>query len=272
MRWSLITLCAFMIYGLEASSAQDTDNIGNAIEWMKEACVTGKKLEIEAKAAGEVSVIKKGVGGSLNLSVREARGAVDILNDQLKSEDNNDIRECMKPHIGTILKAILGNAVFVDPKAVVELESLKMTPDGALMAAVAYTNLTRDPFEITLDYPPQAKAFAVDDAGNEYALEKSTGMERRFESPYSDLLVPQYPSFHSTYLLMQPGEKARAGFLFRRKASRLDAGKPHSVTLSIGHFARPTTNCDARKPQGVFGLSATFPDVPTDGCCFTSKI
>jgi hypothetical protein len=236
---------------------------------MKEACVTGKKLDIKAKAAGEVAVIKKGAAGSLNLSVREARGAVDILNEQLKSEDNNDIRECMKPHIGTILKAILGNAVFVDRKAVIELESLKLTPDGALMAAVAYTNLTRDPFEITLDYPPKAKAFAVDDAGNEYALEKSTGMERRYESPYSDLLVPQYPSFHSTYLLMQPGEKVRAGFLLKRKTSRpqtaqLDAGKPHSVTLSIGHFARPTTNFDARKPQGVFGLTATFPNVPTD--------
>lgn len=113
MHWSLITLGALLIFGVEASSAQDTDNIDHAIEWMKEACVTGKKLDIEAKAAGEVSVIRKGVGGSLNLSVREARGAVDILNDELKTEDNNDIRECMKPHIGTILKAILGNAVWV---------------------------------------------------------------------------------------------------------------------------------------------------------------
>lgn len=269
MRWPIITLGALLIFSLEASSAQDSDKIDNAIEWMKEACVTGKKLDIEAKAAGEVSVIKKGVGGSLSLSVREARGAVDILNDELKSEDNNDIRECMKPHIGTILKAILGNAVFVHQKAVIELESLKITPDGALMAAVAYTNLTRDPFEITLDYPPKAKAFAVDDVGNEYALEKSTGMERRYNNPYSDLIAPQQAWLSSTYLLMPPGEKVGAGFLLKRQTSRrqtaqFDAEKPHSVTLSIGHFARPTTNFDPRKPQGVFGLSATFPDVPTD--------
>lgn len=270
MHWSLITLGALLIFGLEASSAQDTDNIDNAIEWMKEACVTGKKLDIEAKAAGEVSVIRKGVAGSLNLSVREARGAVDILNDELKTEDNNDIRECMKPHISTILKAILGNAVFVHQKAVIELESLKITPDGALIAAVAYTNLTRDPFEITLDSPAKDKAFAIDDAGNEYALEKSTGMERRYRDPYHDLLYPNQATWlDSTYLLMPPGEKVNAGFLLRRRTSRpqttqFDAGKPHSVTLSIGHFARPTVNFDPRKPQGAFGLSATFPNVPTD--------
>lgn len=73
------------------------------------ACVTGEKLEIEGSTDGGFALFKKGLSGEFRFSKTEVSGFVDTLNDQIKSEQADKIRECMKPYIGRILNIILGD-------------------------------------------------------------------------------------------------------------------------------------------------------------------
>lgn len=150
----------------------------------------------------------------------------------------------------------------------IEVESLKVLANNRVMAALAYINQTKQEFEITLDYPPYESAFASDDAGNEYTLEKSSGMARRYKDPNYDLIVPGpgYASRHSTFLFCSPGKRARTSFLFKRVSSgaETDVEKLGRFTISIAHYVRPTKNFDAKKPKGHFGFSATISNVQPD--------
>jgi TolB-like protein len=160
-----------------------------------------------------------------------------------------------------------GRAVDVG-KFLVEVESLKVTSKGDLMVALAYINQTKEELEITLGYPSKEKAFATDDAGNEYILEKSSGIARRTDDPNLDLRYPtNYISQHSSFLLCSPGERARAGFLFRKSSSQdreSDSKKLGTFTISVSHYARSTKNFDRKKPKGAFSFSATISNVQPD--------
>jgi len=150
----------------------------------------------------------------------------------------------------------------------IEVESLKLMADGNLMVALAYVNQTKEEFELTLDYPPQQKAFASDDAGNQYTFEKSSGMDRRDSNPNYDLLYPQGQSWHhSTFLLCSPGKRSNASFMFKRKWSPkpgIEGKKDNRITLSLSHYARPLKNFDPKTPKGAFSFSATISNVPPD--------
>jgi TolB-like protein len=160
---------------------------------------------------------------------------------------------------------------------VVEVESLKVMTDGRLMVALAYINESKEDLEVTLDYPPQNNAFASDDAGNQYTLEKSTGMVRRYNDANIDLIDPKSTSLHSTFLLCPPKKRARASFLFRRSspggtdANFRPRGMPPkdmkslgSFTISLGHYARPAKKFDPKNLEGAFGFSATISNVQPD--------
>ncbi|MBU2496368.1 MAG: CsgG/HfaB family protein [Candidatus Omnitrophica bacterium] len=159
-----------------------------------------------------------------------------------------------------------GRAVDVG-KFLVEIESLKVTSKGGLMVALAYINQTKEELEITLGYPSEEKAFATDDAGNEYTVAKSSGMARRHNDPNYDLRSPKNVFAHSSFLLCSPGERARASFLFRKSSSQdiqSDDKKLGTFTISVSHYARPTKNFDRNKPKGAFSFSATISNVHPD--------
>ena len=161
-----------------------------------------------------------------------------------------------------------GNAVDVG-NFLVEVESLKVTSKGDLMVALAYINQTKEELEITLGYPPDEKAFATDDAGNEYTIKKCTGMTRGSNrDPNYDLREPG-STFHGaiSFLLCPPGERARASFFFRRASSKGGAGdekKLGTFTISVSHYARPTKDFNPDKPKGAFSFSATISNVQPD--------
>lgn len=160
-----------------------------------------------------------------------------------------------------------GNAVDVG-NFLVEVESLKVTSKGDLMVALAYINQTKEGLEVTLGYPPNDKAFATDDAGNEYTLQKSSGMARRDSDANYDLRKPGYDvNAHSSFLSCPPGERARAGFLFKGSSSKGRTGddkKLGTFTISVSHYARPTKDFNPDKPKGAFSFSATISNVQPD--------
>ncbi|MFH1288835.1 MAG: FlgO family outer membrane protein [bacterium] len=150
------------------------------------------------------------------------------------------------------------------------VESLKMTNDG-VMASVSYVNLKNEELQITLDYPPKEKGFAVDNLGNEYSLEKSGGMSRLHSDANRDLKMAYNPATYSTFLSAPPGGKVYASFLFKKVKKANDPHgeegkeKPTSFTLTIGHYVRPVKNFDPKKSvAGAFGLSATLSNIKLD--------
>lgn len=164
-------------------------------------------------------------------------------------------------------KSKKGRAVDVG-KFLIDVESLKVTSKGDLMVALGYINETKEELEITLEYPPKESAFATDDAGNEYTLEKSTGMVRRYSNANYDLKRPdRFVDRHSSFLLCSPGERARASFLLRKSSSQdseNDDKKLGTFTISVSHYARPTKNFNWKKPQAAFSFSATISNVQPD--------
>jgi len=152
----------------------------------------------------------------------------------------------------------------------IETESLKVMADGGIMVALSYINLTDKEFEITMDYPPKESAFAVDNAGNEYVLLKSSGMARRGEDPNYDIRHPGATSWHSSFLLTPPGKKVRASFLFKSNNKSeddesIEGNPPETFTITIGHYARPTKDFNPKKKlKGAFSFSATISNVKPD--------
>lgn len=151
----------------------------------------------------------------------------------------------------------------------IEIESLKVIADDGLMIALSYINLLDKELQITLDYPPNERAFAVDDTGNEYVLVKSSGMARRDKDPNFDLNRPVLTSGHSSFLLTPPGKKVRASFLFKsvNKSKQEVSSKgesPRSFTITVGHYARPTKDFDLKTLKGAFSFSATISNVKPD--------
>lgn len=104
---NVITIAA--VLWTSAAQANDSEKVDSAIQFLRMACVTGDKLEIEGSTDGGFALFKKGLGGEFRFSKTEVSGFVDTLNDQIKSEQADKIRECMKPYTGRILNIILGD-------------------------------------------------------------------------------------------------------------------------------------------------------------------
>jgi TolB-like protein len=154
-------------------------------------------------------------------------------------------------------------------KFVIEVESLKVLADGSLMVALAYVNQTKEELEINLDYPRRKMAFASDDAGNEYTLAKSSGMQRGSNpDPNYDLRRPGSTHYGTiSFLLCSPGQRARGSFLFKGtslKRMKKSVKKSETFTISLSHYARPTKDFDPDNPKGAFNFSATISNVQPD--------
>lgn len=104
---TLITIAAAL--WTSGAQAGDSDDVRSAVQFLRMACVTGEKLEIEGSTDGGFALFKKGLSGEFRFSKKEVSGFVDTLNDQIKSEQADKIRECMKPYTGKILNIILGD-------------------------------------------------------------------------------------------------------------------------------------------------------------------
>jgi len=77
-----------------------------AVDWMKTACVSGEHIDIKADGEGGLKLFKAGAEGGFSFSKTEIKGVITNANDQIRAEENSEIRQCMQPYIQTILGII----------------------------------------------------------------------------------------------------------------------------------------------------------------------
>jgi hypothetical protein len=109
MLWFVLFGAFAAAFSAATASSEDPDRSQSAIQFLEKACASGEKVEIVGGGDGGISLFKKGVTGEFRFSQKEVHGFVDVLDDRIKSEQADKIRECMKPYVGKILTVILGN-------------------------------------------------------------------------------------------------------------------------------------------------------------------
>lgn len=107
----LHALFALILLFPQPAFAQNHENIDKAINLIKTLCIsTGKKLEIDAKGQAGITLRQlkdNGISGEVHISQQEFEGFSEALQ-ALSEQQATQARECMKPHIGRLLDAILG--------------------------------------------------------------------------------------------------------------------------------------------------------------------
>jgi hypothetical protein len=83
-----------------------------AIRAVKDLCLAGSQFDLRADASGNLTLFKLTPGGkgSASVNVRKSSGAAAIFDDKVRQVADEDIRSCIKPHIGRIIDAILLDA------------------------------------------------------------------------------------------------------------------------------------------------------------------
>jgi hypothetical protein len=120
------------------------------------------------------------------------------------------------------------------------LDGLKVTKHSVVVH-LTYTNHLTYPVQVTLEWPVDKHVVVVDNHGQEYALVKSAGMERRHEHPDYDLVYHQNhmhfdPKKNSVYLTVPNNGTRKTSFTFARAKDHADT--PQSFDVTIGHRAR----------------------------------
>lgn len=109
---AIVTLLA-LACAQPPSSAEQPPNVQEAIEFLKNACLSGESVKIEAEGEGAgslVRLIKPEISARANLEFKKEslQGIAKGLRDQLAAEDREKTRKCMEPYIETLLATILG--------------------------------------------------------------------------------------------------------------------------------------------------------------------
>ena len=97
---TLLTACPF-------SLAYSNEKSEEAVKLLRVLCLAGSDYELDVQGDGSVKIFKRAIKGSVVFSKKELAGVVDISTDENKLKELNEIRQCIKPHIGRILDSIL---------------------------------------------------------------------------------------------------------------------------------------------------------------------
>jgi hypothetical protein len=106
-----IALSTFLF--THSAYAERNPKVEQVLAVLSEACLSGTQLRVEYDAEGEVSFrsLKPGAEGSFVLDERNAKGATGILDEQLRLIADDKVRDCMKPHLDTIIGHIFQYSV-----------------------------------------------------------------------------------------------------------------------------------------------------------------
>jgi hypothetical protein len=101
-------LLIFLIVVPALTSAQSA-KVDRAIKAVKELCLVGTQYDLRADTKGNLTLTQglPNGQGSVSVNVRESTGAAAVFDDKVRLAADADIRECIKPHIGKIVDAIL---------------------------------------------------------------------------------------------------------------------------------------------------------------------
>lgn len=112
----------------EVSRSPELERVATLMAIAERTCLSGRKLSGGAKVDAAVSKLK--AGGSAGVSHEEVRGAVDTINEELKSKENESIRNCMRPYTDEIFKLVIGSTSGRPPQLRVSFW-LEPDPPGA---------------------------------------------------------------------------------------------------------------------------------------------
>ncbi|WFP52262.1 hypothetical protein PL263_09605 [Methylomonas sp. EFPC3] len=101
-------LICFLIYQY-LPSVNANEKSDQVIDFLKTACASGEKVEIEASGDGALSLGNKGLKGKLIFSKSDFRGISEGLNSENQAKNLENVRECMKPYINKIIDHIFGD-------------------------------------------------------------------------------------------------------------------------------------------------------------------
>ena len=90
------------------SAPPEDNNVSQAIEWIKAACVIGgRQVEISGMVKGEVTFRRVGAEAGATLIIKEHQGLSFLANQEMMGQAT-EMRKCMGPYIDRILDALLG--------------------------------------------------------------------------------------------------------------------------------------------------------------------
>jgi hypothetical protein len=94
-----------------AYPAVDQATLDRLVEYAKAGCLSGNQFDLYADVNGNLTfknLLKPGAEGKAAVNVRNSPGASAIFDQQLRLVADQQIRDCMKPYIDKIFKAMLG--------------------------------------------------------------------------------------------------------------------------------------------------------------------
>lgn len=98
-------LAAFVILNSALPALAD-NQAEQAVSALRALCLAGERYELKIEGQGSLLLLKKGAGGAVRYSETNTRGVVDGLQGQDQLRELENIRECIEPHIPSILRMI----------------------------------------------------------------------------------------------------------------------------------------------------------------------
>jgi len=106
-RCVFILISTFLISTVNCwASDGNTDRFSLAIEFMKASCTSGYSIDIKGDSEVGVKLSREGSEDSFSFSKAEVKSVITIANEQIRAEENAEIRQCMQPYVQAILGVI----------------------------------------------------------------------------------------------------------------------------------------------------------------------
>lgn len=102
----LFPITVSLIFG--SAIAQDSSP-ERAVALIKEMCLSGTQYDLKVDANGTLlfSKVRPGADVAVSFTARRSEGAAAIFDEKIRQLADSEIRDCMKPHIGRIVDAVL---------------------------------------------------------------------------------------------------------------------------------------------------------------------
>lgn len=107
----LILASSWSVSTTTRASDSPNSKAQQAIAAVKELCLVGTQYDLKLDANGNLALLRlaPGAQGSVAVDVRHSAGAAAIFDDKVRRFADEDIRQCIEPHIARIISAILGD-------------------------------------------------------------------------------------------------------------------------------------------------------------------
>ncbi len=114
LRNGLLAIVAMASASLPVVAHGAPTQVESAIEFLKQACVTGgSSVDVRATGDGSLQIVQGGVSGPVTGAVLVQRKQLDGLADaasEFAAQQANEMRACMKPYIDKIITTMLAGA------------------------------------------------------------------------------------------------------------------------------------------------------------------